>query len=250
MVDGNLTLGDKTMILTIAQEASKLPPPLLTHVTQAISAMGALGTAAFGLVDATKAFGGGVNHAGFGLIKKRVCGMMAPSKPGKNSVTLEDALLTLKANWFNGTELGKQKAIAKSLIKLYLDTNNAEALAKATQVNPSDLKAIATSMASSTPLTTAQSDVYARFDLILTALLDETYQRADARYTNSTRLLAMVFALGLALTGSWILDQANFQANLAAAFIVGILATPLAPIAKDLSTALATAVNAMQAARK
>jgi predicted tellurium resistance membrane protein TerC len=84
----------------------------------------------------------------------------------------------------------------------------------------------------------------------LTAMLDETYQRADARYTNSIRLLAMVFALGLALAGSWILNQTNFQANLAAALIVGILATPLAPITKDLSTALATAVNAMQAVRK
>jgi len=34
------------------------------------------------------------------------------------------------------------------------------------------------------------------------------------------------------------------------AILVGVLATPLAPIAKDLSSALASAVNALQLARK
>jgi len=32
--------------------------------------------------------------------------------------------------------------------------------------------------------------------------------------------------------------------------LVGLLATPLAPVAKDLSSALATAVNAMQTVKK
>jgi hypothetical protein len=34
------------------------------------------------------------------------------------------------------------------------------------------------------------------------------------------------------------------------AVLVGLLATPLAPIAKDLSSALATAVNTMQVVKK
>jgi hypothetical protein len=34
------------------------------------------------------------------------------------------------------------------------------------------------------------------------------------------------------------------------ALLVGLLATPLAPIAKDLSSALATAVNTMQLVKK
>jgi hypothetical protein len=34
------------------------------------------------------------------------------------------------------------------------------------------------------------------------------------------------------------------------ALLMGLLATPLAPIAKDLSTALATAVNTMQLVKK
>jgi hypothetical protein len=34
------------------------------------------------------------------------------------------------------------------------------------------------------------------------------------------------------------------------AVLVGLLATPLAPVAKDLSTALATAVNTLQSVKK
>ena len=41
-----------------------------------------------------------------------------------------------------------------------------------------------------------------------------------------------------------------FSANGALALLVGVLATPLAPVAKDLSTALTTAVNTMQLVKK
>jgi hypothetical protein len=37
---------------------------------------------------------------------------------------------------------------------------------------------------------------------------------------------------------------------MAIALIAGLLATPLAPIAKDISSALSTAVNTMQAIKK
>jgi hypothetical protein len=47
-----------------------------------------------------------------------------------------------------------------------------------------------------------------------------------------------------------VLLQAGHRHDLALAFLVGLLATPLAPIAKDISTALATAVNTMQAVKK
>ena len=42
-----------------------------------------------------------------------------------NALPLADALKTLQGNWFNGTDLNSQKAIAKSLIKLHLDPENA-----------------------------------------------------------------------------------------------------------------------------
>lgn len=217
----------------------------LQHIPQIVTAIGGLGTAAFGLVDASKALGGGVNHIGFRAIRNLVKSLT----PGTQTNALSQSRIvdTLQANWFNGTDLGSQKAIAKSLIKLNLSPANASALAGATGVDPAALTAIATNMAAGTPLATTQSDVYARFDLILTAMLDETYQRSDNVYRNWTRALAALVAIALAVVGR---SAINPHPQISVAVIVGLLATPLAPIAKDLSTALATAVNTLQAVKK
>jgi hypothetical protein len=145
-----------------------------------------------------------------------------------------------------------QKAIAKSLIKLNLNADNAAALANATGVDPGILKEVATNIAAGASLTSAQSDVYARFDLIVTALLDEAYQRSDDMYRNWTRLIAMLVAVALAVAGAFMLRDswALTAAEIGQAVLVGLLATPLAPIAKDLSSALATAVNTLQIVKK
>ena len=222
----------------------------LENLPQVITAIGGLGTAAFGLVDATKAFWGGVNHIGFKGIKTTVSAL-TPGTPA-NALSQNKILETLEANWFNGTDLGSQKAIAKSLIKLNLSPDNAAALAAATGVDPEVLGQIAISMANGKPLDPAHGDVYARFDLIVTALLDETYQRCDEVYRCWTRVIAAVFAVALSVTGGYMLHTTGSPSKheIGQYVMVGLLATPLAPIAKDLSTALATAVNTLQLVRK
>lgn len=219
----------------------------LSSLPRAITAVGALGTAAFGLVDACKviAFGSvGINYIGFGAIKKTVASLTPPA-PG-NTLSQAKILATLKANWANGTNLSSQKAIAKSLIKLNLNPGNAPELAAQTGVDPALLTAVAANIATGTPLNAAQTDVYARFDFVVTALLDETYQRSDNKYTNCTRALAAVFAVLLAIAAREIV---HWEAPWWQAALIGLIATPLAPIAKDLSSALSAAVNALQASK-
>jgi hypothetical protein len=220
----------------------------LQNLPQIVTAIGGLGTAAFGLVDASKALGGGVNHIGFGAIKTLVMSLTPGTQT--NALSQSRVVATLQANWFNGTDLGSQKAIAKSLIKLDLSPANASALAAATGVDPAILTVIATSIANGTPLSTTQSDVYARFDLIVTALLDETYQRSDNVYRNWTRAIAAIVAIVLAVVGGLTLHPGFDWRQVGESALVGLLATPLAPIAKDLSTALATAVNTLQVVKK
>jgi len=220
----------------------------LHELPQIITAIGGLGTAAFGLVDASKALWGGVNHIGFSAIKKTVVSL-TPGIP-TNALSQKKIIETLQANWFNGTDLGSQKSIAKSLIKLNLNAANADDLAKATGVDSATLKTVAIKIASGTPLLTNESDVYARFDLILTALLDETYQRSDDVYRNWTRAIAGIVAVVLAVVGGVMLNGKFDLLNVGKSVMIGLLATPLAPIAKDLSTALATAVNTLQLVKK
>ncbi len=217
---------------------------VLQDLPRVVTAIGGLGTAAFGLVDATKVFGGGVNHIGFRGIRRTVQ-QLTDAGNAVNALSQKKIVAALQANWMNGTDLTSQKATAKSLIKLNLHPKNARVVADATGVDPDVLTAIATSIAAGTPLSAAESDVFARFDLIVTALLDEAYQRGDQIYRNWTRALAALVALALAMGGGTVLRM-----DPAVSLLVGLLATPLAPIAKDVSSALAMAVSGMQLAKK
>ncbi len=246
------------------------------HLTQTISAIGGLGTAAFGLLEAIKPVCPWINLLGFPRIEKTVS-TLAPagttlhaaqpasggsSSAGEaqgasaaqalNALPQSGIVETVKSNWVNGNDLASQKAIAKSLIKLQLSTWSAEQVAEATCVDPKTLADVVASQSKGIVLTPAQSNVFSRFDLIVTAMLDDCYQRADQFYRNWMRGLAACIAVILALAGGRVLIGAGFWHSSDAwlAFLVGLLATPLAPIAKDLSTALATAVNTMQLVKK
>lgn len=229
------------------------------QLAQVITAIGGLGTAAFGLVEALKPAVGSINRMGLKHIQQTVEALTpdqsAPGLPTAplNALPRKNILQTIAANWVNGTDVNSQKAIAKSLIKLHLSAGNAEAIAARTNVDADLLKSVAAKTVAGTPLVQAESDVFARFDLILTAMLDEAYQCSDQVYRNGTRALAAVLAVILALAGAWSLAGPGFwtqTSNVVLAFLIGLLATPLAPIAKDISTALATAVNTMQVVKR
>jgi hypothetical protein len=219
---------------------------------QIITGIGGLGTAAFGIVDASKGFGGSVNHIGFAGIRNAVKPLTPEAAGTTNTLAQLKLLKTLEANWMNGTDLGSQKSIAKSLIKLNLNVSNAPALAAATGVDVDVLKSIAAKIAEGTSLSSVESDVFGRFDLIVTALLDEAYQRSDQVYRNWTRMLAAAVAIALAIGGGFMINAGKpfGLKEFTESLIVGLLATPLAPIAKDVSSALATAVNTMQLVNK
>jgi hypothetical protein len=235
---------------------------VLQNLPQIVTAVGGLGTAAFGLVDAIKPLG--VNHIGFTRISMAVKGLTPGSSAGAqrpaqaaNALSQAQVVASLKANWYNGTDLGSQKSIAKSLIKMGLNEGNADPLASATGVDAALLKNVAQKITQGTKLEPTESDIFARFDFSLTALLDEVYQHADQVYRNWTRILAAIIAVILAFVGGWTLhvDQHStvcylWSSDMWIACLVGVLATPLAPIAKDVSNALSTAVNTMQAIKK
>ena len=217
-----------------------------------VLAVGGLGTAAYGVVDATKGFGGGISNRGFGDIKD-VISKLIPTDSANVSpnaaLNLASALRTLRANWLNGMLLGDQKSVAKALIKLNLTPGNASQMAATTGVDKDVLTSIAGKMGSSTALSPQETDVYGRFDLLLSALLDQGYQRADQRYRNSAKLLAVFIAIFLAILGGRIVVGNAFFSNgseVVRAVLAGLLATPLAPIAKDLSSAIQAGAKAAQ----
>lgn len=211
------------------------------NMPQAVLAIGALGTAATGLVDSTKAFSGGISRAGFGYIKQLIQRTVPANQSGAGLGT-NDILNTLLANFMNGMDTGAQKAIAKSFIKLYLNPTTAAALAAQTNVDPAALTEVATKLAAMQPLTSEQADTYGRFDLALSALVDRAYERADQFYRNWCKVLACIFAIVLAYLGNRALATTLPRWEIV---IIGLVATPLAPMAKDIANAIQTASDSL-----
>ncbi len=218
-------------------------PNLLANlnIPAMIAAVGALGTAAYGLVDVSKVAGGGISNAGFSFIK-------AALKPYQGALELigGQATAIIRANWLNGIPKADQKAKVKALVRLGLTTATAEESAKGVpSIDGPTLKAIATKLQAGTALATSDIDLLARFDAILDAQLDGAFERADQLYRTSAKFLAAIVAVVLAVLAVAIVDWNYWPI----AIVAGLVSTPVAPIAKDLSSALATAVSAMKAVK-
>ena len=215
------------------------------NLADAVLAVGSLGTASFALVDATKAFGGGVSNRGMRCVSHAIGKFLKADSAAFGSVRN-----TLRANWINGNpSLSDQKSIAKTLIKLHLSPDNAAHMAAATGVNAGLLKQVAGKyQAPGAPLTADEQNVASRFDLQLASLLDEAYQKADQSYRNTAKVLAIVFAVALAIAAKLAL-VGTADVSWGEAVIAGLLAAPLAPVSKDLASALQAAVKAMQVIR-
>lgn len=242
-------------------DASDLLNGNLGNILNFVAAAGALGTAAYGLVDASKAFGGGISNAGFGHIRQAIApmvGYQGPSTP--LTFGRRDVLATLRANWLNGVAKADQKATAKSLIRLGVTPENARRLADETGVDVAKMIAIADKIRNGEKLLDTEISVLGRFDAIVSAALDEAYERADQVYRNTCKLVAALVATVLAVAGGAVIYVGNNSVSNGWAYpgthqfwlavLVGLISTPLAPVAKDLSSSLAAAVKAVGSVKR
>jgi hypothetical protein len=210
-----------------------------------IIAVGALGTAAFGLVDASKAVRGGVSNRGFGFIRDAL-------QPFDTALATAlgtgcDWRSLMRAHWVNGRPKDEQKALAVGLIQLGLTPDTAEEIAVHGQVDRAALKGVVESLGSGTELTAEQLNVLGRFKATIEARIDAAYERAEQVYRNTARAAAGVVAVLLALAATWVVhDPASGKdPNWAMALLIGLVAVPLAPIARDVASGLATAAKAL-----
>lgn len=236
----------------------------LGNILNLIAAIGGLGTAAMGLVDASKAFWGGPSNFGFKFIAQTINRFLPPATGGPTAFDGADILRTLKANWLNGVAVADQKAKAKALVHLQLSKGAAPALAALTGVDAAMLTSVAAKASAGGQVTTEELTVLGQFDVVLSAALDEAYERADQKYRNAAKLLAVIVATLLAVFGGWLIFAdaaagAQGDGSLAryagswqfwGAVLVGVGAAPVAPIVKDLASSLQAAVAAVGAARR
>ncbi len=223
-------------------------------VGNALIAIGALGTASYGLVDVSKALpGGGLSLSGFGEIRKAVTPFASALTVGAGAHWPS----ILQSHWVNGGALDDQKAKAKALIRLGLTTANTATMAAepsiAGRIDGAAVATTITNMHTGTPLTPVNLNELGRFDAIVSAALDAGFEMADQRYRACARALACGLAIGLAEAAAVLIDLQMKKAfdgpDFAIAILIGLVSTPLAPVAKDLASALSTAASAFKAAK-
>jgi hypothetical protein len=131
------------------------------------------------------------------------------------------------------------------LIHLGLTAANAPALATATSLDAALLTAVATKIQAGGPLDPADVTMFGRFDAIVSAKLDTGFERADQRYRNAAKALSFGVSVVLGLVAARIIGVAMGEG-----LLIGVVATPLAPIAKDLASSLSAATKAISAVRR
>ena len=175
---------------------------------------------------------------------------MLATAGGATAFGRREIMATLRANWLNGVPTATQKATAKSLIHLMLTPQTAPAMAAAVGVNADHLTLAAQHVLNDEAVTEQDIRVLGTYDVMASAVLDFGYERADQFYRNTTKIAAAGCAIVLAVAARWLMDGTFNRDSLLMAVIVGVIATPLAPMAKDLATSITAAAKAVGALKR
>jgi len=211
-----------------------------------LSAIAAIGTASFGLLDATKAINGGISNWGFHFIREA----LDPVKAVFTDLGA-DVYALARANWLNGVAKESQKMAIRNMIRLGLSEENSKGLdPRVISVEPTDLALAAGKARRGEQLSETELSILARFDATIDLRLDTAFERADQRFRNASRLCAAIIAIILSQAGAFAIYEGDAFPRFALGLVVGLVAIPLAPVAKDLSSAITTAVAAFKAVRK
>lgn len=200
-----------------------------------ILATGALGTAAFGIVEALKWTR--LGEAGFGSINR----VLGPILELVRAAYGPDFQSLLRAH-YRGDQRELTRVIRQG-VRVGLTPGNASEAAKFLGMIDGDkLAEAARLVAEGRELPAELRNVLGRFELAVDTRVDAALTLAQSRYAGATRITASAFALLIALAVGIYLGGDNIFK----AILVGIAAVPLAPIAKDLVTALQSASKAIR----
>jgi hypothetical protein len=212
-------------------------------VIATIAAMGGLGLAAMALVDALKAVpGGGVSRIGFGHIRKvlRMFDKVLVRAAG------DEWEAVIMAHWINGRDRDDQIGVIRSLLRLGLNPDTAGQLAVIGNVDAAALGKAAGKLTAGSALSEAEINLIGRVEAAVEAHLDAAFDLAEQAYRNTARALSGLVAVVLAVTAGILLSTPAEPIDPRIAALIGLLAVPIAPIAKDLVSALTASARAVR----
>jgi hypothetical protein len=213
----------------------------------AIAAAGALGTAAFGIVEALKWTPLGA--AGFGQIGTYLGPELEAALQIAYGVDFERLL---RAQYRQDSQ--HQSLIGKSLrqgVRIGLTPGNAPEIARYLgTVDPAELRAAAIAVQDGQALSDDHRAAIGRFELAADARISSALSRAQDVYVGAVRCAASVLSIALAEVAALMLGNGQTAPGLPSMWMIGLLvgvvAVPLAPIANDVVSALQAATKALR----
>ena len=205
----------------------------MENIGTIVLATGALGTAAYGIIEALKWTR--LGFIGFGKLSQTL---------GPVWGTMRNAYGTDFEHVLRGLYKGDLSELGRTLrqgVRIGLTEENAGAISNWLGLKHTEkLQAVAAKIEASEDISNEDRNVLGRFELAVDARIDAAMALAQNHYVGKLRVVASCAALIIALGAGVYLDMMFL------AVIVGIAAVPLAPIAKDLSSALQAAVQALK----
>jgi len=244
------------LIATLKASAASAGTDLSNNLGTTALAIGALGTAAYGIVDGLKLCSW-IGLAGFERLfsgKSRKDGRLwlVKHKTSLNPLLLalktaygSDAMGLIKAQYRSGRSKGDLPRTLRQGVRIgfsMLDSEKivtaAVGLGLARDIAEKAADAIETKKPAN--INEEKKAALARLENAIDARIDSSLSLAEVEYVAQTKVLAMIVSIVIALFVGCLLGQ-DWPKSL----VVGIAAVPLAPVAKDLATALQSAVKAL-----
>lgn len=247
-----------------------IDPALLSqHLVQASLAVGGLGAASYAIVDGMKLlpwidlagferlFGRGT-AGGRAWVARQAAGLDA-LLPALQGAYGADAMELLKAQYRSGRAKGDLPRTLRQGVRIGFGVLPPEEIARIARALGIDARAADESAAAlaaarrqrppaageappaSAPVTPEQRSALARLETAIDARIDAALVLAETQYVTQTKVIATLVALAIAFGVGTAL-----QAEPVVSLLVGLAAVPLAPVAKDLATALQEAVRALK----
>jgi len=200
-----------------------------------ILATGALGTAAFGIVEALKWTR--LGEAGF----RTILTVLGPIIELLRTAYGPDFQNLLRAQ-YRGDQRDLTRVIRQG-VRVGLTAANANQAARFLgMIDGERLTEAARQVEEGRELSAELRNVLGRFELAVDTRIDAALMLAKSRYVGATRVTSSIIAILIAVAvGVFLGEGYMFQA-----ILVGIAAVPLAPVTKDLVSALQSASKAIR----
>lgn len=213
----------------------------IQEVSDFLIAAGAVGTAAMGIVEGAKSVR--FPPIGFGFLLKQLQWSFSALQ-----VAYGDQYKKLIESLYRISGSGDLARTLRQGIRIGLNEENAADLSQ-NILGKSDgtLTEIAKKINTGENLEPQEKNFLSRFELAVDARIEGALALGERAYANGIRLCAFIVAIGLAQAAALLL---KLQDGFITALIVGLIAVPIAPIAKDIVKGFQSAATALSARSK